>query len=360
MSTKETNKTSVTVNEEVSSVILDLQKEKLRNLISGYYDIQKLRISTGNRIVQSFNIQMGQKPSTSQEDMEKEAQSMISTLRKEFSRITDAYTYGSYVIKRKKGSGGEEKVIEVTKSKSIKNIIEQLNANEDSEIVLIKNKMDYDLMSTYIDLLDTEDNTQKIIAKEVAKHPLWDAFFADVKGCGPLMAAVCIAYFDIHKARHVSSFWKYAGLDTVAVEKEDGTIVREGRAKKHTEMYEYRAKDGTIKEKRGLTYNPTLKTKLVGVLGPCFLKKPGCKYEQIYRDYHNRLDNRKDADQLTDAHKFRRSIRYMIKQFVRDLWVVWRAMEGYEVSQPYEVAKLGYTPHKYNEFHDRVAHETRK
>ena len=34
----------------------DIQKEKIRNLVSSYYDMQKLRIQTGNRIVASFNI----------------------------------------------------------------------------------------------------------------------------------------------------------------------------------------------------------------------------------------------------------------------------------------------------------------
>ena len=344
-------KKNVTIN-KATEEIKDLQKEKLRNLISTFYDIQKLRISTGNRIVQSFNIQMGQKPSKSQEDMDKEAQKMIQCLRKEYSRITDAYLEGSYVIKSKNNS---DKTIVVKKERNIEKIISQLNDNKDSEIVLIHNKMDYDLMSLYIDLLATEENNNKIIAKEVTKHPMWDAFFKDVCGCGPLMSAVCIAYFDVHKARHVSSFWKYAGLDTVDVTREDGSHIREGRSMKHTEMVEYRAKDGTLKEKKSITYNPILKTKLLGVLGSSFLKKRGCKYEQIYRDYYNRLEQRVDADSISALRKYRMANRYMVKQFIRDLWVTWRSLEGYEVSEPYEVAKLGYKPHKYNEYHERVA-----
>lgn len=343
-----------------SAVVKDLQKEKLRNLISGYYDIQKLRIATGNRIVQSFNIQMGQEPQKSQEEMDKEAQTMIQILRTEYSRITDAYTEGSCIVKKGRGKTMQEKTVYVKKEKNIGKIISQLNENKDADIIYIKSKMDYDLMSTYIDLLDTEENTKKIVSKEVEKHPMWDAFFKDVTGCGPLMSAVCIAYFDIDKARHVSSFWKYAGLDTVDVQKDDGSHIREGRSKRHTEMFEYTASDGEIKEKRGITYNPVLKTKLVGVLGPSFLKKPGCKYEQIYRDYHNRLDNRSDSGSLSDLRKYRMSVRYMIKQFLRDCWVTWRALEGYEVTEPYEVAKLGMKPHKYNEYHERMALDTKK
>lgn len=37
--------------------------------------------------------------------------------------------------------------------------------------------------------------------------------------------------------------------------------------------------------------------------------------------------------------------RYMIKEFLRDLWVNWRKLEGLEVTEPYEVAKLSMKPH---------------
>lgn len=340
--------------------IRDNQKEKIRNLVKGTYDIQKLRIATGNRIVQSFNIQMGQAPSTKQEDMQDETQSMIKQLRDEYRRITDAYTKGSFVVKRKVGKTTEEKEVKVSRNVRIDKVITELVNNEDAEISLVKSKIDYELIGTYIDLLETEEKMNKIIAKEVEKHPLWDAFFKDVVGCGPLMSAVCIAYFDIDKARHVSSFWKYAGLDTVDVATDGGEHIREGRSKKHTEMFDYTDKDGNVKQKRGITYNPELKTKLVGVLGSSFLKKPGCKYEQIYRDYRNRLNNRQDSDKLSDLRKHRMANRYMIKQFVRDLWVTWRALAGYEVTEPYEVAVLGRKPHLYNEYHTRVAKETKR
>ena len=45
----------------------------------------------------------------------------------------------------------------------------------------------------------------------------------------------------------------------------------------------------------------------------------------------------------------------MIKQFLRDLWTVWRSSEGYAITEPYEVAKLGMKPHKYNEAQHKMA-----
>ena len=347
------------------TVMTDKQKEKIRSLVNGYYDIQKLRIATGNRIVQSFNIQMGQEPQTKQDDMDKEVQKMIDTLRGEYARITDAYTLGSFATSVTDENGKSKKVdIQVGTLGSINKAIKAMNENKDADIKYIRSKLDYDMISTYVSLRDTEEKTLKIISKEVESHPMWDKFFKDVKGCGPLMSAVCIAYFDVAKARHVSSFWKYAGLDVVQVmddaDAEIPTYHGEGRSRKHTEMTEYKDKDGNTKEKKGLTYNPDLKTKLLGVLGTSFLKKPGCKYEQIYRDMRARYDQRPDTKDYTDLHKHRMANRYMIKMFVRDLWVTWRELEGYEVSEPYEVAKLGMKPHGYNEAHEEAALRTKR
>ena len=151
----------------------DIQKEKIRNLVSSVYDIQKLRIATGNRIVQSFNIQMGQEPQTKQEDLEEETAKLIETLRSEYKRITDAYvdkrysevlTSGESKDKRKnkysttktsgktkitkeevdkdklpKGVDKEEiKVITLSKNASIDSVIKAMTTDENAGINMIK------------------------------------------------------------------------------------------------------------------------------------------------------------------------------------------------------------------------------
>ena len=266
-------------------------------------------------------------------------------------------------------------------------IIQRMNAEKDGGIVNIKSKMDYELICSYMELCSSEERQTKVLEKEVQQHPLWDMFFKDVKGCGPLMSAVCIAYFDVDKARHVSSFWKYAGLDTFTYMTSDGKLVTEGRSKKHAKFTKCTYIDretGEEKEKYGLGYNPVLKTKLCGVLADCMIKlglevekdprtkepildangekirTAKSKYVQAYLDYLCRINQRPDTKDYTAAHKHNMAKRYMIKQFVRDLWVVWRGAAGYEVSEPYEVAKLGNKPHKYNEAQCKAAAETKK
>lgn len=377
---------------ETKPIVVDTQKMRIRELVRGVYDVQKLRISTGNRIVSSINVQLGQEPSKKKEEMDKEAQKLIGEMRKEYTRITDAYVEDRQ--KDKPGASGTGRM----SASQINKIIERLRSDreaaetaevEDSKkakssdvgVKYIRDALDFQMMESYMQLLKSEQIQIGVIQKEVEAHPMWDRFFKDVKGCGPMMAAVCIAYFDVHKARHVSSFYRYAGLDVVQVydhDDENGMPVYrgEGRGRKaeHLEEREYiNAKTGQPAIKKGLTYNPELKSKLLAVLGSSFLKTAkGEKYEKIYRDYRARLANRPDlkAEYTVDSkgnrvecdkNKVRRHYmanRYMVKAFVRDLWVSWRSYEGYEISEPYEVAKLGNKPHKYNEAHERMAIQT--
>lgn len=388
----------------------DIQKEKIRNLVSSYYDMQKLRIQTGNRIVASFNIQLGQAPSTKQEDMSEEQKALIDNYRAAASRITDAYVSATKqdgkVVSIRAGkkldsaiessrASVEEEIADIEKqvkdngfvmadgkivpadadkkNKEKKDLAKKLSNRMDklkqirTALSLINSELDVKMIQQYDNLLRTEEEEKKIIEGEVVKHPMWDAFFKDVKGCGVMMAAVCLAYLDINKARHVSSFYRYVGIDVVPVyqgDDDEGNPIykNEGRSmkKSHLEEQEYTTKDGQKATKLGLTYNPTVKTKLVGVLGPSFLKTArGDKYEKIYRDYRARLcqrpeykatfdENGKEIDSMK-AHRHAMANRYMIKQFLRDMWVTWRELAGYEVSDSYEVAKLGMKPHKYNE-----------
>lgn len=346
----------------------DNQKQQIRCLISNVYDLQKLRISAGNRLVTSFYIKLGIKPSEKLDSADKDERKMIDRLKADYKRITDGV---------------------VTSGCTVKKAIKELN-NSDSKLDIIKDEVDYKLMNAYMLLLSSEEDSTKVLESFVKAHPMWHAFFNGVKGCGTLMSAVCLAYLDPYKARHVSCFFRYCGLDTVQdMDKEgrklfktqDGTnrkvfikdintetgdciyedetgkdyvgdvlVSEHGRRMSDTEMFDYIDKNGNTAQKRGLTYNPIVKTKLMGVLTGCLLKAKDPTYSGIYYDYRARLDNGVKTKDYTDGHKNMMAQRYMIKQFLRNLWTTWRVLEGLPVDNPYEVEKLGHTPHKYNEY----------
>ena len=194
----------------------------------------------------------------------------------------------------------------------------------------------------------------------------WDIadWLNDAKGCGPAMSGVILSEIqDPAKFDTVSKLWAYCGLHVI-----DGRAARRKRGEK-------------------ANWNGFLKTKLVGVLGPSFLKCNSPYRTDYYDPYKNRLLNRScsmtpedhnkrfsreglddhgtpagqmssdnqdnaashesgDAQSSTApqkllangctlGHMHNKATRYMVKMFLRDLYVEWRALRGLETRPPY-------------------------
>jgi len=319
---------------------------ELRSAVKGFYDLQKLRVALGNRLVAQFYTKMGKEQSEPIKDMDADQKKLLSQIVDEAKKITDEIISKNQTFRRVfKGHRG-----------------------------IISNQAEYEFVQSYIDLTNVEKRLLSSISRTVKDNPLWDKFFANVKGCGELMAAVCLSEFDVFKARHRSSFFRYAGLDVqlfaeggkpvdmnvkdtgtaVYTDIETGEVVvgkiyGEGRSRKsgHLKEYEYTTKDGKTAMKKGITFNPFLKTKLIGVLGSSFLRSQGA-YAEIYYDYKNRLQQRADTKEFSDGHRHNMAMRYMVKMFIGDLWVAWRELEGLPVTIPYEERFLGQLPHGFN------------
>ena len=309
-------------------------KVVIKNAISNYYDFQKLRIQSGNRLVASFNIQAGQKSSLKQEEMNPEMKKMLSVLRLEYNRITDAYINNKHTIKK---------------------IIAEEQKTSSLNLQYIRSEYDYRMIKAYVDMLDQEENYLKMIKGIILEYPIYTEFLSKCKGVGPVMAAVLIAYIDIYKAKYVSSILKYAGIDTVYDEAADKLV---GRTRSYLEEVEYKAKDGTIQTKKSLTYNPFLKTKILGVLGPSFIKSKS-DYAVPFYEYRMRIRNKANANpdwakanNMTPGHINNMAMRYMIKQFLKELYAEWKKLEGLPAAVPYEQAFLGMAPHHYNPYAD--------
>jgi hypothetical protein len=173
------------------------------------------------------------------------------------------------------------------------------------------------------DVLGMEEATAKTLAVEIHKHPLWKAFLSEVKGCGEGIAAVIISEYDIEIATTVSKLWAFAGLAP-----------------------------GKDRKKKGekCPYNQFLRAKLCGVLGSSFLK---CQspYSEYYYNMKQRLESQgwgMDSKNPTDkkrpkaGHQHKAATRYMVKMFLKDLYVAWRTLEGLEVRAPYQEEYLGH------------------
>lgn len=211
-------------------------------------------------------------------------------------------------------------------------------------------------------LSEMERKEMTNIRRLLKTHPLYTEWLKDQRGCGPTLSGVIISEIDITKAGTVSALWKYCGL---AVDS------RTGRAE--------RMKRG---EKAG--YNPWLKAKLVKVLGDCLIRANSpwrkfyddyklrkqnslvdqcmlCKGKGVFKSKKEAAENEKEAEPKekkctncngtggpapwgqSDAHRHQAAIRYMVKMFLQEMWLVWRTIEELPVTDSYAVAVLGRT-----------------
>ena len=303
----------------------------IRACIRGAYDLQELRVQTGQRLAASWYAKQGRKPSEKKEDMDKEAQSMLKILKESYNKITDGFANQLPSMKRFKGDE------------------------------LISSYAEFTLVDAYIGMEQQEERQMKNVSRLVEQHPLWNEFLVHVKGCGSTMAAVLLSVVDIEKAKYPGHLWKLAGLDIGP----DGR--GRSRRSEHLVNRTYIDKQGQEKEKKSITYNPFFKTKMVGVLSDCIMKAgSGQKYRKIYDDYKWRLKNHRmygahndgekifktvDGEKVEMGHcspmrRHRMALRYMTKEFLADVYRVWRRLEGLSVDVSYHVAKLGYDEHK--------------
>lgn len=286
-----------------------IKEEKvLTTSVRSLYDLQKLRVSAGNRICASFRSKLGLEPSEA-ESVDADAEKLLGQLRAEYSLMTE----------------GVKKITRNTKPKS----------------ELITSVAEMQLIESYEQLVRAEAVHEKIISWELEKEKIWTEWLLGVRGVGPKMAGVIVTEIDIRKCNSISALWKYAGLDVVVYEK-DGEMVEEGRCRKKPHLVEktYTTREGTEEKTVGIAFNPRLKTKMIGVLGASFIKLGG-PYREIYDNYKHRLENHPKHMEKTKGHRHAMAVRYMIKEFLADLWTEWRTLEGLEVRPRYNEEKLG-------------------
>lgn len=379
----------------------------IRTMVRGAYDLQKLRIQMGNRVTANFKAKLGLTPDgMSEKELEKAEKKILDQLRQSYMRITDGVV-----------AEGQESV--EGKLPSLKKFKGDNLISSYTELVLV---------DQYMGLLRDEEKHFKQLGRVLEGIPIYDQFLSQVRGIGPAMAGIIISEIDITRAEYPSSVWKYAGLDAVTYGKytddkgkehtvpahlidayfEDGdtskpmlmegrypvTIATAGRSRKDFCLVEreYINKDGKEATRLSITYNPFLKTKLIGVLGTSFLrtgislvdgKKVGKarrlemakmegfiedkeseidlddqvlahlrlkghvvrieagEYADAYYNYRNRLANDPRHKEKSEGHRHNMAIRFMVKRFLVTLYTNWRAIEGLPVASEYSIGKLG-------------------
>jgi len=188
--------------------------------------------------------------------------------------------------------------------------------------------------------VDKLKQMEKRIAEEINRliedDAVYENFLSKIPGLGSVLSGGLLAYFDPSKARHVSSFWKYAGLHVV-----NGRAVERRYGQK-------------------IDYNPEART-LCWKIGKSFVRKRTPYYREIYDNEKKRLHEKikepekdcpwyeecikklkKRRKPPCDGHIDAMARRKMVKRFLADFWIVYRYYLGYEINKPYPVEKLGH------------------
>jgi hypothetical protein len=174
------------------------------------------------------------------------------------------------------------------------------------------------LVEVWQDAQSAERKLARALGAELKGIPVYDEFLSKVKGCGPLMSSVILSEYDIEIATTVSKLWAFTGLAP--------------------------GRDKLVKGQKA-TFNKWLRTKMVGVLASSFLRS-GSEYRKYYDQMKGRLENEEGwKEEEKPGHRHRAAIRYMVKMFLKDLYVAWRTLDGLPVREPYAEEYLNKQPH---------------
>ena len=313
-----------------------MASSELKAMVKGAYDLQQLRMQTGLRLCANFRSKLKEHDTDEPEEVDGElsekAKKILDVLRDSYKTLTEGIARNR-TLPARAGFVGNELI------------------STYSELVLI---------DQFIALEREESRQFRLFEGLLEEEPIYNKYLVNQRGIGPAMAGVIISGLDPAKARHVSSFWKYVGVDVEPV-------TGEGRSRRaeHLVEREYKDRNGNPATRMGITYNPWLKTKLVGVLTGNFLRS-NSPWRTVYDNYKHRLESDPNRLKVTvgkwkQLHKSltreelrvywtpgridRAAKRYMLKMFLQDLWVEWRTLEGLPVTKPYAEAKLGMRPH---------------
>jgi len=293
-------------------------QSNLKVLVRGAYDLQKIRIQMGNRIIMNWKLRLGMKPTAKEDTIDKKGQQLLAKIRNSYDKLMDKVK----TFPRQSTFKGDEVILNYT------------------EICLVH---------SYVQMEESEKGHFSKMGNVLAEFKVFSDFLRGVRGIGPAMAGVIVSEIDIHKSTYPSSLWAYAGLDVAP----DGA--GRSRRKEHLVNCEYENKDGKQAIRKGITFNPFLKSKLIGVLGPSFLRSGAKKkenkddptvyrdgtYAKVYEGYKHRLESMEEHKEKSKGHRHNMAIRYMVKIFLVDLHMAWREIEGLTVSTSYAEGKLG-------------------
>jgi hypothetical protein len=215
---------------------------------------------------------------------------------------------------------------------------------------------------TYLRHWQEEREIFREMGKALKTHPA-HPWLSQVKGIGPTLGCKLLARFDAAQAPYASSFWAYAGLDTVR-----GALYRcatcglersfpptynvTGAHKRNGSGAACKGKLEAVVGAECRVARPrhaagekakydSYAKKVLYLVGTSFLKSGG-PYEEHYRHQRERLDTERPS--WPDGRRHLTALRITEKLFLSHLWEVWRAALGLPTPRPWVETHGGHDP----------------
>ena len=200
-----------------------------------------------------------------------------------------------------------------------------------------------------------EKEIEKTLKKVLKRFPIYTDWLVGVKGVGTIAAGWIVGEYDIHKADTVSKLWQFTGLNP-------GMVIGKKRVENQDGTFSYVPTNQMVRGDK-LTpgfvapFNKRLRVAMVGVLADGFIKAQAPYALNFYYPYKARLEqSEKNINvvkkggkvvqmtwkETSKGHRDMAAKRYMIKMFLKDLYVVWRELEGLPVRPSYQEEYLGH------------------
>ena len=147
-------------NDEIDKTNIDFPENQmsLRTMVRGVYDLQKLRIMMGNRIVMQFKERLGQSAGVKESELGDKEKKTLDSLRTHYKKITDG-------------------------------VVDKLpNLDKAKENGIISNYTELALLENYFSMEAREAKSFRQVEKALNDFPLYTEFLKDVRGVGPAMA----------------------------------------------------------------------------------------------------------------------------------------------------------------------------
>lgn len=291
-----------------------------RFLVESYYDHQRVRLETYNRVRAIVIQKYGGKKKTKEKFAKEFADKDLS-----------------------------KKLEKLSKRKS-------LTAEEKAKVLQLK-----DIMDTTADL---ESAFTKAISTEVKQEQIWKEWLKDVKGVGPILGGCLVSWLGYaEQSNTVSQLWAYCGLGVgyYKAECEKGhKYLLSGEPNGRTCWTLSEGAEGVcgakfktlervsgevIRRMKGykLGYSPRLKT-LCWKISDSFVKVKG-PYRNAYDNAKKYYQNRKDLKGESKGHIHAMAKRKAVKLFLSHYYAKGREMKGLDVRDPYPIEKQGHKRH---------------